>query len=90
MQALHPNSTTFMDEKNLFEFAKAYDSNLEDMKHEVHQVKSLFERKNGVIKPCTALDCVNFSGALQRCISLIIHAFNPLFTLSQRQHGAIT
>lgn len=45
IQALHPNSTTFIDEKNSSEFAKAYDSNLEDMKHEVHQVKSLLEKK---------------------------------------------
>ena len=38
IHALHPKSTTFLDEESLFEFAKAYDSNLEDLKHEVHQV----------------------------------------------------
>lgn len=45
IQALYPNSTTFLDEKSLFFFAKAYDSNLEDLKHEVHQVIGSWKEK---------------------------------------------
>ncbi len=45
VQALHPNSNSFLEELTLLSFAEIYESNLEDLRHELHQAKRSLERK---------------------------------------------
>jgi len=44
IQALTPGSTSLLNVNNLNEFAKQYDGNVEDLGHEIHQLKRLLER----------------------------------------------
>lgn len=62
VQSLNPKSTTFLNEEPLFAFAQIYESDLEDLKHEVHQTKRLLDRreKSGSDRPSTLLDFVVF------------------------------
>ncbi|XP_077053348.1 zinc finger MYM-type protein 1-like [Siphateles boraxobius] len=45
VQALHPNSNSFLQESPFFSFAEIYESDLDDLKHELHQAKRILERK---------------------------------------------
>uniref|UniRef100_A0A671K1Y8 HAT C-terminal dimerisation domain-containing protein n=1 Tax=Sinocyclocheilus anshuiensis TaxID=1608454 RepID=A0A671K1Y8_9TELE len=45
IQALHLKSSTFLQEEPLFSFAEIFDSNIEDLKHELYQTKRVLERK---------------------------------------------
>lgn len=45
IQCLNLNSTPFLREEALFAFAQPIESNLEDLKHEVHHTKQLLERR---------------------------------------------
>ena len=58
----NPKSTAFLNEDPLFAFAQTFESDLEDLKHEVHQTKRLFDRreKRGSDRPSTLLDLVVF------------------------------
>lgn len=62
VQSLNPKSTTFLNEEPLFAFAQTFESDLEDLKHEVHQTKRLLDRreKSGRDRPSTLLDFVVF------------------------------
>ncbi|KAK7138386.1 hypothetical protein R3I94_013871 [Phoxinus phoxinus] len=62
VQSLNPKSTTFLNEEPLFAFAQIFESDLEDLKHEVHQTKRLLDRreKSGSDRPSTLLDFVVF------------------------------
>ncbi|KAL0148180.1 hypothetical protein M9458_056501, partial [Cirrhinus mrigala] len=55
-------SSTFFNEEPLFAFAQLYESDLEDLKHEVHQTKRLLERreKSGGDIPSNLLEFVVF------------------------------
>lgn len=44
IQALHPQSSTFLHE-DLFAFAEIFDSNVDDLTHEIHQIKRVLERR---------------------------------------------
>jgi hypothetical protein len=46
VQALNPSSTTFLREETVLLLGNAYDSNIEDLKHELHQTRRVLERKN--------------------------------------------
>lgn len=62
VQSLNPKSTTFLNEEPLFAFAQTFESDLEDLKHEVHQTKWLLDRhldrreKSGRDRPSTLLE----------------------------------
>ena len=45
VQALNPSSATFLREEAVLLLANAYDSNIEDLKHELHQTRRVLERK---------------------------------------------
>ncbi len=55
IQALHPQSSIFLREEDLFAFAVIFDSNVDDLAHELHQFKRVLERKeNSGMKRLTA------------------------------------
>ncbi len=45
IQALNPKSRNFLDEETIFGFARIYECDTDDIKHELHQVRRVFERK---------------------------------------------
>uniref|UniRef100_A0A3P8SAP0 HAT C-terminal dimerisation domain-containing protein n=1 Tax=Amphiprion percula TaxID=161767 RepID=A0A3P8SAP0_AMPPE len=45
VQALNPSSPSFLREEAVLLFAEAYDSNIEDLKHELHQTRRILDRK---------------------------------------------
>uniref|UniRef100_A0A667WWJ6 DUF4371 domain-containing protein n=1 Tax=Myripristis murdjan TaxID=586833 RepID=A0A667WWJ6_9TELE len=45
IQALNPKSNSFLEEAPLFLFGTIYETNLEDLKHELHQAKRILKRK---------------------------------------------
>jgi glycyl-tRNA synthetase alpha subunit len=62
VQSLNPKRTTFVNEAPLFAFAQIFESDLEDLKHEVHQTKRLLDRrmKSGRDRLSTLLDFAVF------------------------------
>ena len=62
VQSLNPKSTIFLEEEPLFAFAQTFESDLEDLKHEIHQIKRLLDRreKSGRDRPSTLLEFVVF------------------------------
>ncbi len=50
IQALNPKSRNFLDEETIFGFARIYECDTDDIKHELHQVRRVLERKfqNGI------------------------------------------
>lgn len=62
VQSLNPKSATFLNEEPLFAFAQTFESDLGDLKHEVHQTKRLLDRKvkSGLDRPSTLLDFIVF------------------------------
>ncbi len=45
IQALNPKSRNFLDEETIFGFARIYECDTDDIKHELHQVRRVLERK---------------------------------------------
>ena len=45
LQALNPLSPTFLKDEAILLLAEAYDSNIEDLKHELHQTRRVLDRK---------------------------------------------
>ncbi|KAL6476361.1 hypothetical protein MHYP_G00148600 [Metynnis hypsauchen] len=62
VQSLNPKSATFLNEEPLCAFAQTYESDLSDLKHEVHQTKRLLDRrvKSGLDRPSTLLEFIVF------------------------------
>lgn len=64
VQSLNPKTSTFLNEETLFAFAQVYESDLEDLKHKVHQTKRLLEwrKKSGgdIQVPSNLLEFVVF------------------------------
>lgn len=62
IQALHPQSSIFLREEDLFAFAEIFDSNVDDLAHELHQIKRVLERKenSGMKRLTTLLEFVKF------------------------------
>lgn len=62
VQSLNPKSAIFLNDEPLFAFAKTFESDLVDLKHEVHQTKRLLDRrvKSGLDRPLTLLDFIVF------------------------------
>lgn len=62
IQALNPTNATFCDEAALLPFAAIYGSNTEDMRHELHQLKRVLERKSqaGLEKPSSVIELTKF------------------------------
>ncbi|XP_040890423.1 zinc finger MYM-type protein 1-like isoform X2 [Toxotes jaculatrix] len=60
--ALNPQKDTFLKEKDLFSFAQLYDSNIDDLGHELHQFKRILERKiqAGMQRPSSTVQLVQF------------------------------
>ncbi len=58
IQALNPTSSTFCQEEALFPFASIYSCNIDDLRHELHQMKRILERKEqaGIQKPTCIVD----------------------------------
>lgn len=47
VQELNPSSPTFSREEVVLLLAEAYDSNTEDLKHELHQTRRVLDTKKG-------------------------------------------
>ncbi|CAI5684850.1 zinc finger MYM-type protein 1-like [Oreochromis niloticus] len=62
VQALNPSSGTFLREEDVLLLARAYDSNTDDLKHEVPQIRRVLERlaKSDETVPTTLLQFVSF------------------------------
>lgn len=62
IQALNPQSDAFLNETTLFSFARLYDSNVDDLGHELHQFGRILERKlqTGLQRPSTVVDLILF------------------------------
>lgn len=62
IQALNPSSNTFCQEQALFAFASIYECNTDDLKHELHQMKRILERKvkSGIQKPSSLVELTKF------------------------------
>ncbi|XP_062853960.1 zinc finger MYM-type protein 1-like isoform X2 [Trichomycterus rosablanca] len=61
VQALNPSSPTFLREEAVLLLAEAYDSNIEDLKHELHQTKRVLDRKKGEKEsPTTLMEFTQF------------------------------
>uniref|UniRef100_A0A3Q2NU83 Uncharacterized protein n=1 Tax=Fundulus heteroclitus TaxID=8078 RepID=A0A3Q2NU83_FUNHE len=57
VQALNPSSPTFLREEAVLLLAEAYDSNIEDLKHELHQTRRVLDRqKEGKESPTTLME----------------------------------
>uniref|UniRef100_A0A3Q2X4W3 HAT C-terminal dimerisation domain-containing protein n=1 Tax=Haplochromis burtoni TaxID=8153 RepID=A0A3Q2X4W3_HAPBU len=62
IQALNPSSGTFLREEDVLLLTRAYDSNTDDLKHEVPQIRRVLERlaKSDETVPTTLLKFVSF------------------------------
>lgn len=61
VQALNPSSPTFLREDAVLLLAEAYDSNIEDLKHELHQTRRVLDRKKGEKEsPTTLMEFTRF------------------------------
>ncbi|XP_041856904.1 zinc finger MYM-type protein 1-like [Melanotaenia boesemani] len=61
VQALNPSSPTFLTEEAVLLLANAYGSNIEDLKHELHQTKRVLDRKKGEKEsPTTLMEFTQF------------------------------
>lgn len=60
VQALTPGHALFMDIETLKIFAEFYHSNMEDIGHEVHQLRRLLQRADNAGKVMTLLDLIHF------------------------------
>uniref|UniRef100_A0A8P4KJH8 Zinc finger MYM-type protein 1 n=1 Tax=Dicentrarchus labrax TaxID=13489 RepID=A0A8P4KJH8_DICLA len=61
VQALNPSSPTFLREEAVLLLAEAYDSNIEDLKHELHQTRRVLDRKKGEKEsPTTLMEFTQF------------------------------
>ncbi|XP_032420056.1 uncharacterized protein LOC116720753 [Xiphophorus hellerii] len=62
VQSLVPKSPLFLKEETLYAFGQTFESDLEDLKHEVHQTRRLLLRREngGLERPSTLLDLVVF------------------------------
>ncbi len=61
IQAMNPSSASFCKEEALFSFASIYACNIDDLKHEVHQMKRVLQRKvaAGIQKPSNIVELTN-------------------------------
>uniref|UniRef100_A0A673HC17 HAT C-terminal dimerisation domain-containing protein n=1 Tax=Sinocyclocheilus rhinocerous TaxID=307959 RepID=A0A673HC17_9TELE len=62
IQALNPSSSNFLDEESIVLLAKAYDADMEDLKHELHQTRRILSRKksDGQKVPVTLMEFTRF------------------------------
>ena len=62
VQSLNPNSATFLNDEPLFAYAQTFESDISDLRHEVHQTKRLLDRrmKKGLDKPASVLEFLVF------------------------------
>lgn len=62
IQALNPKKDAFLKETALFSFARLYDSNIDDLGHELHQFRRILDRKiqTGMQKPSSTVELVQF------------------------------
>lgn len=62
IQALNPTHATFCDERDIFFFASIYECNIEELGHELHQLKRILERKAkaGMATPSSTDDLTKF------------------------------
>lgn len=52
IQALNPSTSNFLDEESIALLAKAYDADMEDLKHELHQTRLNLSRKKSDGQKC--------------------------------------
>ena len=78
IQSLNPMSESFLNSDVLTAFAVAYESNIDDLKHELHQARRLLERKKqaGVEVPASLLQLAVFMEPYK-------DAFHELYRLCQ-------
>ncbi len=78
IQALNPTSSTFCQEEALFPFASIYSCNINDLRHELHQIKRILKRKvqARIQKPTCIVD-------LTVLIEPFKEVFHELFRLSK-------
>lgn len=76
IQALNPASATFCQEEALFSFGSIYEFNIEELRHEVCQMKRILERKgkSGIQKTSSIIN-------LTTIIELFKEVFYELFRL---------
>ncbi|KAL2102076.1 hypothetical protein ACEWY4_003837 [Coilia grayii] len=62
IQALSPQSTSFLEKEPLFAFANIFDSDVDDLANEVYQIKRVLERKKkgGMVNVITLTEFVAF------------------------------
>lgn len=60
VQSLNPTSDSFLNDEKVILLANAYGSNIEDLKHELHQARRLLDRQGPADSPCSLLQLVNF------------------------------
>ncbi|XP_032411152.1 zinc finger MYM-type protein 1-like isoform X1 [Xiphophorus hellerii] len=62
VQSLNPKSATFLNEEPLIAFGHIFESDLDDLKHEVHQIRRLLDQriKSDLGTPSTLLDFILF------------------------------
>ncbi|KAL3973698.1 hypothetical protein ACER0C_024905 [Sarotherodon galilaeus] len=66
VQALNPSSGTFLREEDVLLLARAYDSNTDDLKHEVPQIRRVLERlAKTVVLPVSSASCERTFSALR-------------------------
>ncbi|CAM4665821.1 unnamed protein product [Leuciscus chuanchicus] len=76
IQALDPKSTCFLQEEAVFRLGEIYESDSEDLSHELHQTRRLLQRKQQSGMP-------NLSGIVELAVFLEPHkdVFHELFRL---------
>ena len=62
IQALNPTDDSFADFDSLQPFAAAYDADVADLSHEVHQARRLVERIDNDAKPANLLGFISYIG----------------------------
>lgn len=62
IQALNPQKDAFPKETALFLFARLYDSNIDDLGHELHQFRRILDRKIQTLmqRPSSTVELVQF------------------------------
>lgn len=77
VQALNPSSPTFLREEAVLLLAEAYDSNIYDLKNELHQTRRVLDRQKGEKEsPTTLMEFTQFLEPYQ-------DVFYELFRLSK-------
>uniref|UniRef100_A0A673GCT8 Uncharacterized protein n=1 Tax=Sinocyclocheilus rhinocerous TaxID=307959 RepID=A0A673GCT8_9TELE len=91
IQALNPKSRNFLDEETIFRFARIYEFDTDDIKHELHQVRRVIERKFQTgIELSSLLELTNFLEPFKEVSASCERSFSALKLIKTHLRTTIT